>query len=218
MQWEVFCRDTLDQQVVAGCFGRHGDVTYLNQLVEAWGWTLAIALSALAVALVAGTAVGILRTLPSRAAVAFGETWTELFRNVPLLVQLFLWYHVVPAVFPALRALPSFALVVAGLGFFTSARIAEQVRAGILSLPRGQREAGLAIGLTLPQTYRHVLLPTAFRVVLPPLTSEAMNVVKNSAVAFALGIAELTAFAIQAQEETARGVEIYLATDRKSVV
>jgi glutamate/aspartate transport system permease protein len=89
--------------------------------------------------------------------------------------------------------------------------VAEQVRAGIQSLSRGQRYAGLALGLTLPQTYRFVLLPMAFRIVLPPLTSEAMNIIKNSSVAFAVSISELTMFAMQAQEETSRGIEIYIA-------
>ena len=79
----------------------------------------------------------------------------------------------------------SIAVVIA-LGFFTSARIAEQVKAGIQALPRGQRYAGLAVGLTLPQTYRYVILPMAFRIVIPPLTSESMNIVKNSSVAFAV--------------------------------
>ena len=102
-------------------------------------------------------------------------------------------------------------LVVFALGFFTSARISEQVKAGIESLPRGQRHAGLAMGLTLPQTYRYVLLPMAFRIVVPPLTSESMNIIKNSSVAFAVSISELTMFAMQAQEETSRGIEIYLA-------
>jgi glutamate/aspartate transport system permease protein len=102
-------------------------------------------------------------------------------------------------------------LVVFALGFFTSARISEQVKAGIQSLPTGQRYAGLAMGLTLPQTYRFVLLPMAFRIVIPPLTSESMNIVKNSSVAFAVSIAELTMFAMQAQEETSRGIEVYLA-------
>ena len=94
---------------------------------------------------------------------------------------------------------------------FTSARISEQVRAGIQSLPRGQRYAGLAVGFTLPQTYRYVLLPMAFRIIIPPLTSETMNIFKNSSVAFAVSVAELTMFAMQAQEETSHGVEIYLA-------
>ena len=97
------------------------------------------------------------------------------------------------------------------LGFFTSARISEQVKAGIQALPKGQRYAGLAMGLTLPQTYRYVLLPMAFRIVIPPLTSESMNIIKNSSVAFAVSVSELTMFAMQAQEETSRGIEIYLA-------
>ncbi len=107
--------------------------------------------------------------------------------------------------------MPGFLLVIFALGFFTSARIAEQVRAGIQALPRGQRYAGLALGFTTAQTYRYVILPMAFRIILPPLTSESMNLLKNSSVAFAVSIAELTMFAMQAQEETSRGIEIYLA-------
>ena len=94
---------------------------------------------------------------------------------------------------------------------FTSARIAEQVRAGIQALPRGQRYAAMAMGFSTWQSYRHVILPMAFRIILPPLTSESMNLLKNSSVAFAVSIAELTMFAMQAQEETSRGIEIYLA-------
>lgn len=167
-------------------------------------------------ALIVGAVIGILRTLPQdrfsgRFWNAFATGWIELFRNIPLLVQIFLWYHVVPSLFPAMRTLPGFVLVVLALGFFTSARIAEQVRAGIQSLPRGQRYAGMALGLTTLQCYRYVLLPMAFRIIIPPLTSETMNILKNTLVAFAVSIAELTMFAMQAQEETARGVEIYLA-------
>jgi glutamate/aspartate transport system permease protein len=110
-----------------------------------------------------------------------------------------------------MQGIPSFVLVVFALGFFTSARIAEQVRAGIQSLPKGQRYAGMAMGFTTPQTYRYVILPMAFRIILPPLTSESMNLLKNSSVAFAVSIAELTMFAMQAQEETSRGIEIYIA-------
>ena len=209
--WQVFCKDTLTGDVQPRCFGQGGDITYLDWMLSAWGWTLSVALLALVVALVVGSAMGIFRTTPSKALVTIGNVWTELFRNVPLLVQVFLWYHVLPSLIPSLQAFPSFLLVVFALGFFTSARIAEQVRAGIQSLPKGQRYAGLAMGLTLTQTYRYVLLPMAFRIVIPPLTSESMNIIKNSAVAFAVSIAELTMFAMQAQEETSRGVEIYLA-------
>ena len=198
-QWQVFLQDT------------GGGQTYLQWLMSAWGWTLSVSLLALVIALVVGSLIGILRTVPNKWLSLFGEAWAELFRNVPLLVQLFIWYHVLPAIFPSLRAVPSFLLVVFGLGFFTSARIAEQVKAGINTLPKGQRYAGLAMGLTLPQTYRYVLMPMAFRIVIPPLTSESMNIIKNSSVAFAVSIAELTFFAQQAAEETSRGVEMYLA-------
>jgi glutamate/aspartate transport system permease protein len=197
--WQVFLQDT------------GGGRTYLEWLMSAWGWTLSVAVLSLIVALVVGSLMGILRTTPNKWLVLIGECWTELFRNVPLLVQIFLWYHVIPSIFLPLRSVPSFVLVVLGLGFFTSARIAEQVKAGIQSLPRGQSYAGLAMGLTLAQTYRFVLLPMAFRIVIPPLTSESMNIIKNSSVAFAVSIAELTMFAMQAQEETSRGIEIYLA-------
>jgi glutamate/aspartate transport system permease protein len=181
-------------------------------MFDAWGWTLAVAGSAWLVAMVLGALMGTLRTLPNHPwLVRLGNVWVELFLNIPLLVQIFIWYFVVPKMFPAMQRVPGFVLVVLALGFFTSARIAEQVRAGIQALPRGQRYAGMALGLTTAQTYRYVILPMAFRMILPPLTSESMSLLKNSSVAFAVSIAELTMFAMQAQEETSRGVEIYLA-------
>lgn len=207
--WQVFCKNTIDGEIIPSCFGSKGDVTYLDWLFSAWGWTLMVALLALVVALIAGALVGILRTTPSKLLVFLGDAWTELFRNVPLLVQLFIWYYVLPAIFPALQAVPGMVLAVFGLGFFTSARIAEQVRAGIMALPKGQRYAGLAMGLTLPQTYRYVLLPMAFRIVIPPVTSESMNIIKNSAVTFAVQISELTFFALQTSEETSQPVMMY---------
>jgi glutamate/aspartate transport system permease protein len=209
--WQVFCRNTIDGEVAPRCFGEGGDITYLDWMLSAWGWTASVSLLALAVAMLFGCVMGILRTTPNRWLVLIGDAWTELFRNIPVLVQVFLWYFVIPEFVPVLKQIPSFLLVVLGLGFFTSARVSEQVKAGIQSLPRGQRYAGLALGLTLPQTYRFVLLPMALRIVIPPLTSESMGIVKNSAVAFSVSVAELTMFARQAQEETSRGIEIYLA-------
>jgi glutamate/aspartate transport system permease protein len=186
--------------------------TYLEWMITAWGWTLSVAASAWIIAMVVGALMGTLRTLPNSPwLVRLGNAWVELFRNIPLLVQIFLWYFVVPKMFPAMKQVPGFVLVVLALGFFTSARIAEQVRAGVQALPRGQRYAGMALGFTTIQTYRYVILPMAFRIIMPPLTSESMNLLKNSSVAFAVSIAELTMFAMQAQEETSRGVEIYIA-------
>lgn len=197
--WQVFLQDT------------GGGETYLEWMLSAWGWTLSVALCSLFLALLVGAIVGVLRTTGNRAAVAFGNVWTEVFRNIPLLLQIFLWYHVIPGLIPSLRAVPGFFLVVMALGLYTSSRVAEQVKAGILALPRGQRHAGLAMGFTPVQTYRYVILPVALRIIIPPLTSESMSIIKNSSVAFAVSIAELTMFAMQAQEETARGIEIYLA-------
>ena len=186
--------------------------TYLQWMFDAWGWTLSVAGASWVVAMLVGALIGTLRTLPSSPWLVKGaNAWVELFRNIPLLVQIFIWYFVVPKIFPFMKDLPSFILVVFALGFFTSARIAEQFRAGIQALPRGQRYAGMAMGFTTTQTYRYVILPMAFRIIIPPLTSESMNLLKNSSVAFAVSIAELTMFAMQAQEETSRGVEIYLA-------
>ncbi|MBU3649747.1 MAG: amino acid ABC transporter permease [Limnohabitans sp.] len=199
MDWQVFLEDDGS--------GR----TYLEWLIDAWGWTLAVAGAAWVVALVCGALIGTLRTLPNSPVLSrLANAWVELFRNIPLLVQIFLWYFVLPKIFPFLQQVPGYLLVVLALGFFTSARIAEQVRAGIQSLPRGQRYAALAVGFTTWQSYRYVLLPMAFRIIWPPLTSESMNLLKNSSVAFAVSIAELTMYAMQVQEETSRGIEVYL--------
>lgn len=186
--------------------------TYLQWMIDAWGWTLAVAGCSWVVAVALGGLMGTLRTLPNSPwLVRLANAWVELFRNIPLLVQIFLWYFVVPKVFSPFQQVPGFLLVVFALGFFTSARLAEQVRAGVQSLPRGQRYAGMALGFTTAQTYRYVILPMALRIILPPLTSESMNLLKNSSVAFAVSISELTMFAMQAQEETSRGIEVYLA-------
>jgi glutamate/aspartate transport system permease protein len=192
--------------------------TYLETLLLGTWWTLATALSAWCLALAMGSLVGVIRTTPSPWLVRLGDAYVELFRNIPLLVQMFLWYFVLPELLPTaagdwLKQLPdaSFYTAVVALGFYTSARVAEQVRAGILSLARGQGWAALALGMTRAQAYVYVLLPMAYRIIIPPLTSESMNIIKNSAVAFAVSVAELTMFAMQAQEETSRGIEIYLA-------
>jgi glutamate/aspartate transport system permease protein len=209
---DTFCRDTIDKELVANCLkSAQGDTTYLHWLMTGWGTAVALAMLALVVAMFFGVLMGILRTVPSKGLVLLGTAWTEFFRNIPLIVQLFIWYFVMPELIPPLKSVPGFMLAFIGLGLFTSARISEQVRAGIQALPKGQRYAGLAMGLTLPQTYRYVLLPMAFRIIIPPLTSESMNIVKNSSVAFAVSVSELTMFARQAGEETSQPVLMFLA-------
>ena len=195
-----------------------GAHTYLTLLLFGAGWTLATALSAWVIALVFGSIVGVLRTTPNPWLVRFANAYVELFRNIPLLVQMFLWYFVLPEVVPRavglwLKQMPnsSFYTAVVCLGLYTSARVAEQVRAGIASLPRDQRLAGLALGFTLPQTYRYVLMPMAYRIILPPLTSEFLNIIKNSAVALTIGLVELTARARAMQEFTFQVFEAFTA-------
>ena len=197
--WQVFLQDT------------GGGETYLHWMMSAWGWTLTVSALSWIVALVLGALIGVIRTAPGRGLRLLGDSWVELFRNIPLLVQIFLWYHVVPQIIPPMKELPGLVLVVLALGFFTSSRVAEQVRAGILALPRGQRMAGLAMGLTLPQTYRFVILPMAFRIVLPPLTSESMNIIKNSSVALTIGLLELTGRARAMQEFSFKVFEAFAA-------
>lgn len=192
--------------------------TYLHTLGAGLMWTLATALAACAIAFILGLAVGTVRTLPGAWTLRLANAYVELFRNVPLLVQMFLWFFVMPELLPqamgdALKALPdaSFITAALSLGLFTSARVAVQVTAGIEALSGGQRTAALALGLSLPQTYRHVLLPLALRVILPPLTNEFLNVIKNSSVALTIGLMELTASARAIQEFSFQVFEAFSA-------
>jgi glutamate/aspartate transport system permease protein len=211
-----------------------GTGTYLHYLLVGLGWTLATALCAWVIALVVGALVGTLRTTNHPWVVRLGNAYVEIFRNIPLLVQMFLWFFVMPELVPArigdaIKQMPppwgAFVPAVLCLGIFTSVRVAEQTRAGINSLPRGQRMAGTAMGLTQFQTYRYVVLPQAFRIILPPLTSEFMNVIKNSSVALTIGLMELTGrarsmqeFSFQVFEAFAAATVIYLLTNLVVVI
>jgi glutamate/aspartate transport system permease protein len=197
-----------------------GSGTYLKYLVVGLGWTLATALAAWVIALAIGSVVGTLRTTPYKWVVRLGNAYVEIFRNVPLIVQMFLWFFVVPELLPKaqgdwVKQMPppwgSYLPAVMCLGLYTSVRIAEQVKSGIGSLSRGQGMAGTALGLTLGQSYRYVLLPQAFRIVLPPLTSEFMNVIKNSSVALTIGLLELTGRARAMQEFSFKVFEAFAA-------
>lgn len=208
--WQFFCHSQLSGEPIA-CLGAAGDVSYLQAMLSAWGWTCAVAALGFAIALIVGLLAGVARAGQHAGMRTLAMAWTEVFRNIPLLVQVFLWYHVAPVVLPALAQASPFWLASLALGLFTSARVAEQVRAGLQSLPAGQRQAALALGLSPVQVTARVLLPQALRIIVPALTSEAMNVVKNSSVAFAVSLTELTLYAMQTQEETGRGLEVYAA-------
>jgi glutamate/aspartate transport system permease protein len=197
-----------------------GTGSYLHYLVVGLGWTLATALAAWVIALTIGALVGTLRTTSMKWIVRAGNLYVEVFRNVPLIVQMFLWFFVVPELLPQdlgdwIKQVPppwgSYIPAVLCLGIFTSVRVAEQVKAGINSLPRGQRLAGIAMGLSPTQAYRYVILPQALRIILPPITSEFMNVIKNSSVALTIGLLELTGRARAMQEFSFKVFEAFTA-------
>jgi len=201
-----------------------GSGTYVDMLAHGLALTLATSLVAALIAITLGVVIGTLRTVPNRWLRRITNGYIEVFRNVPLLVQFFLWFFVLPELLPEdqgtwLKTLPSSAFLtsIVCLGFFHSIRVAVMLSAGINSLPAGQKMAGQALGLTLPQTYRYVLLPMAFRVALPPLGSECLNIIKNSAVALTIGLVELTAstramseFSYQTFEAFTAATVIYL--------
>ncbi len=210
--WAIFFRST-----------GIGSETYLDWFIAGLGWTIAIALTAWIIALALGSVLGVMRTLPNRWLSGIATTYVEIFRNVPLLVQLFLWYFLVPDLLPESLELwfkqdlspatSAFLSVVVCLGLFTAARVCEQVRTGIQALPVGQAAAGQALGLRVGQVYRDVLLPQAFRIIIPPLTSEFLNVFKNSSVASLIGLMELLAQTKQTAEFSAHLFEAFtLAT------
>ncbi|MBY3122570.1 amino acid ABC transporter permease [Rhizobium laguerreae] len=194
--------------------------TYLGWLLSGFYVTIQVSLAAWIIALVLGTILGVLRTLPGHGWSNIGAAYVSIFRNIPLIVQFFIWYFVIPELLPQhlgtwIKQLPPttqfFATSVVCLGLFTAARLCEQVRSGLLSLPPRQLAACLALGFSRWQAYRYVLLPVSFRVILPPLTSEFLNVFKNSAVASTIGLLDLTAQARQLVDYTAHTYESFVA-------
>jgi glutamate/aspartate transport system permease protein len=182
-------------------------------------WTVAISLCAWVIAFAFGSAVGIARTLPWKLARTIGTAYVETLRNIPLLVQMFLWFFVVPELVPEdfgrwLKRdmpFPEFSMAVLCLGFYTASRVAEQVRAGIESIPRSLVSAALASGMRLRQLYRHILLPIGYRVIVPPMTSEFLGIFKNSSLALTIGVLELTAQSRQIESYTFQGYEAFTA-------
>src|SRR5579859_3075804 len=191
---------------------------YIDWILNGLVWTLSLALGAWAIALVVGTLVGVARTLKSGIWPRLGRIYVETFRNIPLLVQMFFWYFVLPEILPqriglAIKQMDppwgSFVPALICLGLFTAARIAEQVRAGVQALPAGQSAAASALGFGRAGLYRVILLPQAFRIILPTLTNEFMTIFKNTSVALTIGLVELTATAREINENTFRTFEAY---------
>lgn len=194
-----------------------GGGIYLDWVISGVKWTLLVSILAWIIAFTVGSVLGVMRTAPLAMLHVPATIYVELFRNVPLLVQMFVWYFVLPEIVPKSAGtwlktqmpMPEFWNAVLCLGFYTASRVAEQVRSGIQSIPIGQTYAGLAMGLTRPQVYRHVLLPMGYRIVIPPLTSEFLTIFKNSSVALTIGVLELTAQARQISEYTYRTFEAF---------
>ncbi len=198
----------------------NGRETYLDWLLAGMWTTVQMGTLGWVIAFVLGSVLGVMRTVPNRFLSSIAVTYVEIVRNVPLIVQLFLWYYVVPKFLPdAWRswlfaqppATTAFVTATIGLGVFTAARVCEQVRAGIESLPTGLRNAALSMGFTLPQTYRYILLPVSYRLIVPPMTSEMLSIFKNSSIAATVGVFELFARARQLNDYTARGYESFIA-------
>src|SRR5262245_44667174 len=176
--------------------------------LSALAWLLAVALGILS---------GALRTVPFKPLRAVAVFYVEFFRNVPLLVWMFFWYFGVPPLLPQAvqgwlfdHSAEFWAGTVA-LGVYHGARFSEVIRSGILSIPRTQFEASVALGLTVPKAYQLVILPIALRLIVPPATNESLALLKNSSVALTISVAELTFQTRQIETYTARAIEALTA-------
>ncbi len=197
--------------------------------------TLRVALPGIFLATVLGTLLGAGRFSRSVLARGLCATYVELFRNIPLLLQLLMWYLLLAQALPpidspwvsgplqlsknglawhgaqsseaTLTLSPEFLALLLGLSLYTAAFVAEVVRAGIAAVPRGQSEAAATLGLSPRQTLRQVVLPQALRVIIPPLTNQYLNLTKNSSLAVAIGYPDVLSIANTAINQTGRAVE-----------
>jgi len=152
------------------------DVLWQGALV-----TLLVASLGLALALALGTVIGVMSASHWRVPRAGARVYVEFYQNTPLLIQVFMLYNAIPLIYPGLF-IPVIAIGIFGVGMYHGAYIAEVVRAGIQSIGRGQLEAALSQGFTYVGAMRHIIIPQAMRIVLPPLTNQAVNLIKNTSV------------------------------------
>ena len=153
--------------------------------------TLAASLLGLLFALVLGIIFGVLATSQWKVARAVSRIYVEFFQNTPLMLQVIFFGFGLPLVWPAARHVPLFLVGVISISLYHGAYISEAVRAGIQSIHRGQLEASLSQGMSYVQAMRYVVIPQALRVVLPPLTNQAVNLIKNTSVFIALAVPDL---------------------------
>ncbi|NHZ45489.1 amino acid ABC transporter permease [Nitratidesulfovibrio liaohensis] len=188
---------------------------YLQWIIDGVVVTCQISALSLVLAMAIGTLIAVMRLSAVRPLVWFSAGFTEFFRNTPLLVQIFFWYFGSDAVLPAAvnqwlyKQNFEFAAGVIALAVYTAAFIAEEIRSGIFSIPRTQLEASRACGLTFLQAMRYVVLPQAFRIIVPPLISQALNLFKNSSLCMTIGVMELTYMARQIESYTFHGFEAF---------
>ena len=179
--------------------------------------TLAISVLAWVLAAVLGIVSGAMRTVPWKPLRVIASFYVEFFRNVPLLVWMFFWYFGVPPLLPRVvqdwlfNHSAEFWAGMFALGVYHGARMSEIIRAGILSIPRTQFEAAVAMGLTTFQVYRLIIVPIALRLIVPPATNDSLNLLKNSSVALTISVAELTFQARQVETYTAKAIEAFTA-------
>jgi len=194
-----------------------GGSSNLHLLFLGWQNTLVAFLASILIALSLGIPLGVIRSLPNARVASVVATYVHVFRNIPLLVQLFLWFFVLPEVVPVELGdwlkiglpNPEYWNLVVALGIYMSARIVELTRSGIGSLSSGQFEASRALGLSTYKAYRHVILPQALRVIMPPLTTEFTNCLKATSVGLTVGYIELTQRSREIAEQTFRTFEVF---------
>ena len=189
------------------------------QIIEARGWyflttllggfpeTISVAVGALLFALVFGLIIALLRLSQWRMVRILAIAYIEFFRGTPALVQLFVIYFG----FPDVGFQPSpFQAAIIGLGLNSAAYLSEIYRAGIESIHRGQMEAALSLGMTPFRAMRYIVLPQAIRTMLPPITNNAIILLKDTAIVFAVGVVEIMALARNLVTETLQSAAVYL--------
>lgn len=151
-------------------------------------FTIEVSLAGLAVSLVIGTLLGIFSTTRSRVLRAIARVYVEFFQNTPIVVQVFFVYTAGPMILQAITGaehvvrIAPFVLVVLCVGLYHGAYVAEVIRTGIEAIPRGQMEGAQSQGFSRVQAYRYIILPQTFRIILPPLANQALNLIKNTSV------------------------------------
>ena len=192
---------------------------YFDWIISGTLWTIYLSIASSFIAFFLGSIIGIFRTLDNKILNFIGTTYVEIFRNIPLLVQMFIWYFVFPEIVTddfgtwLKQDLPNpeFSSALMCLGTYTASRVAEQVRSGINSVSTGVGMAGYATGLSTYQLYIYILLPIGYRIITPPLTSEFLTIFKNSSLALTIGLLELTARSNMIMDWTFQGFEAYTA-------